>query len=59
MPPTSLPDGTVRSASVVNAEIRALWSRARGLLGEAEAARYEELLAEYTAAVRAEVDQAA
>lgn len=59
MPPNPLPDGTVRSASAVNAEIRALWSRARGTLTEAEAARYERLLAEWAAAMRAEVDRAA
>lgn len=59
MPPTLPSCGCVRPASVVNAEIRALWSRARGTLSEVEAALYERLLIEWAVAVRAEVDRAA
>jgi hypothetical protein len=54
--------GSVRSAAVVNEEIRALWGD-RGdprvqLVGEARD-RYERLYAEWAAAVRAEVVEAA
>ncbi|MEU1281357.1 hypothetical protein [Streptomyces sp. NPDC005805] len=41
-----------RAASVVNAEIRALWCR--GMLTVSERERYRELLAEWAEAVRAE-----
>lgn len=62
MPSTSPLSGSVRSAAVVNAEIRALW-RDRGdprvqLVGE-DRDRYELLVTEWAAAVRAEVDVAA
>lgn len=51
-PPSNAP-GSVRPASVVNAEIRALWSRTDGALSAADEARYQELLVEWAAAVRA------
>ncbi|WP_078876978.1 hypothetical protein [Streptomyces sp. 150FB] len=52
----------VRSASVVNTEIRALWARAGGAgraLSSAEQERYQRLLVEWAAAVRADVVEAA
>ncbi|MFE1957710.1 hypothetical protein [Streptomyces sp. NPDC059479] len=55
-PPTS---GPVRSAAVVNAEIRALWARAGSSLPPAEQERYQRLLVEWAAAVRADVVTAA
>ncbi|MFF0746473.1 hypothetical protein ACFYVL_39375 [Streptomyces sp. NPDC004111] len=51
--PTPHTPGTVRSAAVVNAEIRALWSRTDGALSAADEARYQELLVEWAAALRA------
>ncbi|MFD4753007.1 hypothetical protein [Streptomyces sp. NPDC058426] len=47
-----------RSAAVVNAEIRALWC-AGGRLAEERRGEYEALLAEWSAALRAEVVTAA
>ncbi|MFE3829896.1 hypothetical protein [Streptomyces sp. NPDC059092] len=49
----------VRSAAVVNADIRALWGRAGGALSSAEQERYQRLLVEWAAAVRADVVEAA
>ncbi|MFF2522097.1 hypothetical protein [Streptomyces liangshanensis] len=49
----------VRSAAVVNVEIRALWTRAGGALSAAEQERYQRLLVEWAAAVRADVVEAA
>ncbi|MER8000866.1 hypothetical protein [Streptomyces sp. NPDC095613] len=49
----------VRSAAVVNAEIRALWGRADGALSPAEQEHYQRLLVEWAAAVRADVVEAA
>jgi hypothetical protein len=43
----------------VNEDIRALWPRAGRELTVAERARYERLLVEWAAAVRAEVVEAA
>ncbi|MEU3188865.1 hypothetical protein ABZ707_32395 [Streptomyces sp. NPDC006923] len=51
--------GSVRSAAVVNTEIRALWGRAGGVLPPAEQERYQRLLVEWAAAVRADVVEAA
>lgn len=48
-----------RPATVVNQEIRALWGRAGGALSAAEQARYQRLLVEWAAAVRADVVEAA
>lgn len=48
-----------RSAAAVNAEIRALLSRARGVMTRAQAAAYQELLAEWEAAQRREQGLAA
>ncbi|MFJ2744476.1 hypothetical protein ACIO3O_33035 [Streptomyces sp. NPDC087440] len=50
---------SVRSAAVVNAEIRALWSRTDGALSPADEARYQELLVEWAAAVREALVKAA
>ncbi|MYV55330.1 hypothetical protein [Streptomyces sp. SID3212] len=58
--PAGTPVGTpVRSAAVVNGEIRALWTRAGGALSAAEQERYQRLLVEWAAAVRADVVEAA
>lgn len=54
MPPTSSDSGPARSAAVVNAEIRALVAA-----GGVGTARYQELLVEWAAAMRAEVEPAA
>lgn len=59
MPPTSPRCGPVRSAAVVNEEIRALWLRSRGRLDPVQRAEYERLLGEYAAAVAARVVKAA
>ncbi|MFD6416022.1 hypothetical protein [Streptomyces sp. NPDC060194] len=62
MPPNSA-SGAVpacpRPSAVVNEEIRTLWERGPRWLTDEERARYEELLAEWAAAVRAEVVEAA
>lgn len=59
MPPT--PDlGSPRPAAVVNEEIRAFWLRLDGRApSAAESAEYEALLAEWAAAMRGEVTEAA
>ena len=59
MSPNLLASGPVRPAAVVNAEIRALWGDPRVRLTGVERARYEELVAEWAAAVRAEIVEAA
>jgi hypothetical protein len=51
--PTPRTPRPVRPAAVVNAEIRALWSRSDGALSAADEARYQDLLVEWAAAVRA------
>ena len=48
-----------RAAADVNAEIRALWARAGSALSVAEQERYQRLLVEWAAAVRADVVEAA
>ncbi|MFD5748148.1 hypothetical protein ACFXKG_07170 [Streptomyces sp. NPDC059255] len=57
--PESASPSPVRSAAVVNAEIRALWARAGSALSSAEQERYQRLLVEWAAAVRADVVEAA
>jgi hypothetical protein len=61
MPSTPSAPGSVRSAAVVNEEIRALWTHAdpRVRLSPEGRARYERLYAEWVAASRAEVVAAA
>lgn len=59
MPPTPDPAGSVRSAALVNEEIRDLWARAGGVLTVEQRREYEALLAEWTAALRAGVVEAA
>ena len=55
MPPTPDRPGSVRSAAVVNEEIRALWRRLDGRpVTEAERAEYNALVVEWAEAVRAE-----
>jgi hypothetical protein len=52
-------DRPVRSAAVVNMRIRALWARSGGALSPADQDRYQCLLEEWAAAVRADVVEAA
>jgi hypothetical protein len=59
MPPTFERPGSVRSAAVVNEEIRALWPHPSVRLDDGQRAVYERLIAEWAAAVRAEVVEAA
>ncbi|MHC0434190.1 hypothetical protein ACX6XY_29070, partial [Streptomyces sp. O3] len=54
MSPNSEPCRAVRSADVVNDQIRALWARAGGRLGTEQRHEYERLIAEWAAAVRRE-----
>lgn len=54
MSPTPFGSGSVRPLAEVNAEIRALVAA-----GGADTARYRELLDEWAAAMRAEVEPAA
>ncbi|MFJ9118403.1 hypothetical protein ACIRJO_22940 [Streptomyces sp. NPDC102394] len=59
MSPDSFTSGSVRSAAEVNEQIRALWTRAGGSLSAQERAEYELLVAEWAAAIREDVIQAA
>ncbi|MFF7881083.1 hypothetical protein ACH40F_07600 [Streptomyces sp. NPDC020794] len=59
MSPTPLPSGAVRPAAAVNEDIRALWPRAGTELTAKERAKYERLLVEWAAAVRADIVEAA
>jgi hypothetical protein len=59
MPPTTPASGPVRSAAVVNAEIRALMLDAGGYLRAEDRPAYERLREEWAEAVRAEVVEAA
>jgi hypothetical protein len=49
----------VRSAAAVNAEIRELWTDPRVRLTPEQRRQYEDLIAEWAAAKRAEVVEAA
>ncbi|MFE7766801.1 hypothetical protein [Streptomyces sp. NPDC057438] len=51
--------GSVRSAADLNDRIRALWRRAGGSLSPQERAEYELLVAQWAAAIRADVVEAA
>jgi hypothetical protein len=59
MPPNPSGRGPVRSADVVNEDIRALVRGAGRRLTDEERAVYEQLLLEWAAAVRAEIVEAA
>jgi hypothetical protein len=59
MSPSPSASGGVRSAAVVNAEIRALMVRSGGYLRVEDRPLYERLREEWAAAVRAEVVEAA
>lgn len=59
MPPTPCRCGQPRPAAVVNEDIRALWPQPGVELTARERAEYDRLLAEWAAAVRAEVVKAA
>ncbi|MDI9887270.1 hypothetical protein QMZ92_23590 [Streptomyces sp. HNM0645] len=54
MSPTLRELGSVRSAAVVNAEIRALWAKSGSRLSAADEAKYQHLLVEWAEAVDAE-----
>lgn len=58
MPPTPDP-GSARSAAELNEQIRALWISAGGVLTGEQRQEYEALVAEWAAAVRGEVTEAA
>ena len=59
MSPHSSPDGAVRSAAVVNEDIRQLISRTGRRLTDAEKAVLEQLWVEWVAADRAKIAEAA
>ena len=59
MPPDDLSPGSARSAAALNEQIRALWARAGGTLTVEQSREYEGLVAEWAAAVRGEVTEAA
>ncbi|MDX3432430.1 MULTISPECIES: hypothetical protein [unclassified Streptomyces] len=59
MPTSPAVTGSVRSAAVVNEEIRALWQRSGGVLTPERQREYERLLVEWAAAVRSGVAEAA
>ena len=59
MSPTPPAEGAVRSAAVVNEDIRALIKACGGWLYGETRDRYEQLVEEWAAAVRAEVVEAA
>lgn len=59
MPPTTPASGPVRSAAVVNAEIRRLWVDPRVPLTDEQRARRDELYVEWLAAVKTEIVKAA
>lgn len=59
MPPDDLSPGSVRSAAVLNEQIRALWARAGGTLTVEQKREYDGLVAEWAAAMRGEVGEAA
>jgi len=59
MPPSPPPNGRLRSAAVVQAEIRALMQETGGWLWGPTRERYERLRDEWVAAVRAEMTTAA
>lgn len=58
MSPTPDP-GSVRSAAALNEQIRALLARAGGTLTVEQSREYDALVAEWAAAVRGEVAEAA
>ncbi|MFC9121372.1 hypothetical protein ACFTXO_16490 [Streptomyces sp. NPDC057067] len=59
MPTFPAVTGSVRSAAVVNEEIRALWQRSGGVLTPEGQREYKRLLVEWAAAVRGGVAEAA
>lgn len=59
MPPTPQDLGSVRSAAAINAEIRRLWRDPSVRLSDEQRREYERLCAEWAAAERAEVVEAA
>ena len=59
MSPTCPAAGQPRPAAAVNADIRSLWRDPRVRLTAEGSARYERLITEWAAAMRAEVVEAA
>ncbi|WP_199783733.1 MULTISPECIES: hypothetical protein [unclassified Streptomyces] len=52
MSPTSCPSSSVRSAAVVNEDIRDLWRRSGGHLSPEDEEHYQRLLVEWAAATK-------
>ncbi|MEU1471969.1 hypothetical protein ABZ434_27565 [Streptomyces sp. NPDC005761] len=59
MSPTPCPSGSVRSAAVVNEDIRDLWERSGGCLSAEDEEEYQRLLVEWAAATGADARSAA
>ncbi|MEU0137288.1 hypothetical protein ABZ172_25145 [Streptomyces sp. NPDC006296] len=59
MPPYPNPSAAVRTASVVNEEIRTLWQRSGGLLSPDDETEYQRLLVEWAAVSGTDVRPAA
>jgi hypothetical protein len=59
MSPDGVCLGSVRSSAAINAQIRALWPHPDARLTDEERAEYERLIAEWAAAVQAEIVKAA
>lgn len=59
MPPPPCPSGSVRSAAVVNEDIRELWQRSGGYLSSEDEEAYQRLLVEWAAATRGSARSAA
>ena len=59
MSPDPFARGSVRSAADLNDRIRALWRHAGGSLSAQERAEYELLVAEWAAAMREDIIEAA
>ncbi|MFM9616888.1 hypothetical protein ACKI14_02865 [Streptomyces turgidiscabies] len=59
MPPDLSPPGSARSAAALNEQIRALWISAGGTLTAEQKRLYDDLVAEWAAAMRGEVTEAA
>jgi hypothetical protein len=59
MSPYLMTRGSVRSAAELNERIRALWSRSSGSLSAQKRTEYERLVAEWAAAIRGGLIEAA
>ncbi|WP_406099186.1 hypothetical protein [Streptomyces sp. NBC_01013] len=59
MPPTPCPSDSMRSAAVVNEDIRDLWERSGGYLSPEDEEEYQRLLVEWAAVTGAGTRSAA